>query len=930
MPNDWRSTIILLAAATIGYAIKCDRRIANTTIPRSPLENKFHIFVRNFNDSEHLRSYIPRTKYLVTLEGTVEDGIKGKFTRFLISTDNTNDTLDGGSFDIINGTMLADYSPRCPKAVVETTKVPKEDVSVIWTSPPENSGCIIFRATVMETADIWYMDEGGLVLTLCQDSKVEEDDQGPVLPECCACDEAKYEVTFEGLWSRNTHPKDFPSKGWLIKFSDVIGASHTVDYRFWEYNGMASEGLQQVAEYGLTRRLESELKNQSEHIRTIIKARGISYPNVTGRTFAVFRVDRRHHLMSLVSMLDPSPDWIVGVSGLELCLENCSWIEHKELNLYPYDAGTDDGITYMSPDSPSDPKEPIRRITSTFPNDERAPFFDPTGQDMKPLAKLYLNRQRLYEKTCDDVPTEIIDTEACRVSSWGPWGPCSVTCGKGNKLRQRRYRDEAAALTNECNTTLTDRVTCFSEDQQCDTKGPRTTGMLNTDACLLEEWSAWSSCSSSCGPGSRTRSRIFRHKNFRKHCMAEPHGPSLQQTDDCDNNPCPGESGEKVSDDRSRGRQDNLESTSELVDENGDENDEEEDSDYAMEDMYQDEMEVTEEWLQRCTKGRYTEWSMWSPCSASCGPGVKVRSRLVNTNFDSEDEDHAECKIQQAVCIAEIPTCDFTKEDAEKICSEPQARGRCNGNFLRAYFDKHTGQCRRFSYSGCDGNKNNFPTTEDCNRVCKSYQRELKANMSAIMKNFKVSVSSVLSYHIPVQEQRSTKTKRARHADTTDAVGENASPQFNGIELDNQVKEASSVKDATKVDCEVSEWSKWSSCQGCRGFTTSTRSILVKPRNGEKNCRKKLLRRRKCHNIPPCSNQSTQRRSFRERKSLMTRSEVASVDCEMSPWTPWFRCNNCKGQQQYRTRNIKLPPSRLGKRCSHIVEFRPCTEFPCM
>lgn len=43
----------------------------------------------------------------------------------------------------------------------------------------------------------------------------------------------------------------------------------------------------------------------------------------------------------------PSPDWIVGVSGLELCMANCSWIPYKELNLYPYDAGTDDGLTYI-------------------------------------------------------------------------------------------------------------------------------------------------------------------------------------------------------------------------------------------------------------------------------------------------------------------------------------------------------------------------------------------------------------------------------------------------------------------------------------------------------------------------------------------------------------------------------------------------------
>lgn len=44
---------------------------------------------------------------------------------------------------------------------------------------------------------------------------------------------------------------------------------------------------------------------------------------------------------------DPSPDWIVGVSALELCLRNCSWVESKVLNLYPWDAGTDSGVTYI-------------------------------------------------------------------------------------------------------------------------------------------------------------------------------------------------------------------------------------------------------------------------------------------------------------------------------------------------------------------------------------------------------------------------------------------------------------------------------------------------------------------------------------------------------------------------------------------------------
>lgn len=67
---------------------------------------------------------------------------------------------------------------------------------------------------------------------------------------------------FEGLWSRHTHPKDFPTNEWLTHFSDIIGASHSADYRVWEYGGIASDGLRQVAEWGATRQLETELKSE--------------------------------------------------------------------------------------------------------------------------------------------------------------------------------------------------------------------------------------------------------------------------------------------------------------------------------------------------------------------------------------------------------------------------------------------------------------------------------------------------------------------------------------------------------------------------------------------------------------------------------------------------------------------------------------------
>lgn len=89
---------------------------------------------------------------------------------------------------------------------------------------------------------------------------------------------------------------------------------------------------------------------QSDHIRTIIKARGISWQQVAGggtpSTFAVFRVDAKNHLVSLAAKLAPSPDWIVGVSALELCAPNCTWTRSLTLPLYPYDAGTDNGLGY--------------------------------------------------------------------------------------------------------------------------------------------------------------------------------------------------------------------------------------------------------------------------------------------------------------------------------------------------------------------------------------------------------------------------------------------------------------------------------------------------------------------------------------------------------------------------------------------------------
>lgn len=63
--------------------------------------------------------------------------------------------------------------------------------------------------------------------------------QSETMDECCACDEAKYEMIFEGIWSRQTHPKDFPtSKSLFNKYS-------LVNIHFFDSSG-ASDAFQRL------------------------------------------------------------------------------------------------------------------------------------------------------------------------------------------------------------------------------------------------------------------------------------------------------------------------------------------------------------------------------------------------------------------------------------------------------------------------------------------------------------------------------------------------------------------------------------------------------------------------------------------------------------------------------------------------------------
>lgn len=79
--------------------------------------------------------------------------------------------------------------------------------------------------------------------------------------------------------------------------------------------------------------------------RTLIRGKRRHHPYMSEPSHALFRVDRYHHMFSIVVGMRPSPDWFLGTSKFELCTKD-GWYEGSTIPLYPWDAGTMDGDSY--------------------------------------------------------------------------------------------------------------------------------------------------------------------------------------------------------------------------------------------------------------------------------------------------------------------------------------------------------------------------------------------------------------------------------------------------------------------------------------------------------------------------------------------------------------------------------------------------------
>ena len=168
-----------------------------------------------------------------------------------------------------------------------------------------------------------------------------------------------YRVTFEGNWTLASTPGGVVGGA---HFTTLIGGVHGSGVTFWQPGQQASSGVENVAELGATGTFRSEVQ-RSSHTRSVIEE-GVSGGG-TGTASFTIDVTPEHSQVTLLSMIGPSPDWFVGVSGESLLDGSGQWVQSLVVDLFPYDAGTEEGTEFSLSNPATSPQGVITSIAGT-------------------------------------------------------------------------------------------------------------------------------------------------------------------------------------------------------------------------------------------------------------------------------------------------------------------------------------------------------------------------------------------------------------------------------------------------------------------------------------------------------------------------------------------------------------------------------------
>lgn len=94
------------------------------------------------------------------------------------------------------------------------------------------------------------------------------------------------------------------------------GQSHNNSYHLFRMKDYASPAIQAFAESAHARTLQEELARQNSIIYDEFHMAKI--PKGAGSTQGTFFVDGRHHKVSFITKIIPSPDWFIGLDSYDV------------------------------------------------------------------------------------------------------------------------------------------------------------------------------------------------------------------------------------------------------------------------------------------------------------------------------------------------------------------------------------------------------------------------------------------------------------------------------------------------------------------------------------------------------------------------------------------------------------------------------------
>ena len=172
--------------------------------------------------------------------------------------------------------------------------------------------------------------------------------------------EVSYFLRFTGYWTDRDTPEGVPSGA---GFSPLIGAVHNAAAVFLRSGGRASPGVEEMAETGNQSTLIDDFREEFDagNVSLVIKGNR-QIVHISSAAFDAIPMSTDHPLVTLVTRLTPSHDWFTGVSGLSLLDASGRWRRTHGVDIFPWDAGTEQGNDFSS--SPDDETIPQGLITS--------------------------------------------------------------------------------------------------------------------------------------------------------------------------------------------------------------------------------------------------------------------------------------------------------------------------------------------------------------------------------------------------------------------------------------------------------------------------------------------------------------------------------------------------------------------------------------